>query len=465
MRAERDALNPTTCVGWYWYWYCHGHGHGHGHARGAGWRCESLDYDMFESRVNQDFAIDQLREKRTFGAIKWVFTLLIGAFTAMTAIFIDYGVKLLEEQRLGEVHRTYASGARGAAAATYVAISAAMVLVAATLVGVVEPVAGGSGIPEIKTMLNGIKVPRAVRAKTLICKAVGVLFSVAGGLPCGKEGPMIHSGAIVGAAVSQGKSAIFGFDLSFSRFVGFRSEKEKRETRRARRAKIGQDLFATQADKPFVFPPKWTFVFRAFSTIDGISKGLTRTYDLSRISQPFLKELANLRDGSTTTTALRTAGKRLGLRPKDLGQVVTQPRRVAEIVERVRRIEDGDVKLRVRTVEVERMLDRLEERQTMIGAALGAALLYQLALRAAGALNRYAMGAGAVKLLWESWRARERMRKMVEQQLRFANEGSQKYDEEDLYTGKQDVGDDLDGSGEACVAGDEPMDIACADDD
>ena len=26
------------------------------------------------------------------------------------------------------------------------------------------------------------------------------LFSVAGGLPCGKEGPMIHSGAIVGAA-------------------------------------------------------------------------------------------------------------------------------------------------------------------------------------------------------------------------------------------------------------------------
>ena len=145
--------------------------------------------------------------------------------------------------------------------------------------------------------------------------------------------------------------------------------------------------------------------------------------------------------------------------------MVTQPRRVAEIVERVRRIEDGDVKLRVRTIEVERMLDRLEERQTMIGAERGAALLYQLALRAAGALNRYAMGAGAVKLLWESWRARERMRKMVEQQLRFANQGSQKYDDDDVYTGKQTVDDDLDGSGEACVAGDEPMDIACADDD
>ena len=51
------------------------------------------------------------------------------------------------------------------------------------------------------------------------------------------------------------------------------------------------------------------------------------------------------------------------------------------------------------------------------------------------------------------------------QQLRFANEGSQKYDDDDVYTGKQTVDDDLDGSGEACVAGDEPMDIACADDD
>ena len=174
-----------------------------------------------------------------------------------------------------------------------------------------------------------------------------------------------------------------------------------RRRRRPPSPQIGQDLFATQADKPFVFPPKWTFVFRAFSTIDVISRP-TKTYDLSRISVPFLKELANLRDGSTTTTALRTAGKRLGLRPKDLGRVTR--RRVAEIVERVRRIEDGDVKLRVRIIEAERMLDRLEERQTMIGAALGAALLYQLALRAAGALNRYVM-APAVKLL-ESWRAR-----------------------------------------------------------
>merc|ERR1740136_200514 len=50
-----------------------------------------------------------------------------------------------------------------------------------------EPVAGGSGIPEIKCFLNGIDLPRVVRLKTLVCKVVGVTFSVAAGLPVGKE--------------------------------------------------------------------------------------------------------------------------------------------------------------------------------------------------------------------------------------------------------------------------------------
>ena len=44
-----------------------------------------------------------------------------------------------------------------------------------------QPVAAGSGIPEIKCYLNGVKIPRVVRLQSFIAKAVGVLFSVAGG--------------------------------------------------------------------------------------------------------------------------------------------------------------------------------------------------------------------------------------------------------------------------------------------
>jgi hypothetical protein len=84
----------------------------------------------------------------------------------------------------------------------------------------IEPVAGGSGIPEIKCFLNGIDLPRVVRIKTLICKVVGVTFSVAAGLPVGKEGPMVHSGSVVAAAVSQGKTNLWGIDTSFTRYSG-----------------------------------------------------------------------------------------------------------------------------------------------------------------------------------------------------------------------------------------------------
>ena len=84
----------------------------------------------------------------------------------------------------------------------------------------IEPVAGGSGIPEIKCFLNGIDLPRVVRIKTLICKVVGVSFSVSAGLPVGKEGPMVHSGSVVAAAVSQGKTNLWGIDTSFTRYSG-----------------------------------------------------------------------------------------------------------------------------------------------------------------------------------------------------------------------------------------------------
>ena len=86
---------------------------------------------------------------------------------------------------------------------------------------------------------------------------------------------------------------------------------EKKASRRARRAKIGQDLFATQAERPFLFPPKFTFVFRAFTTIDGIGKALDARYDLARISQPYLKELADLKDGSAFKTAAKELAEQL----------------------------------------------------------------------------------------------------------------------------------------------------------
>ena len=116
----------------------------------------------------------------------------------------------------------------GSAFVTFLAYQTLFALLASIFV-IIEPVSAGSGIPEIKCYLNGIDLPRVVRVRTLICKVVGVTFSVAAGLPVGKEGPMVHSGAVVSAGISQGKTNFWGVDTSFSKFSDFRNEREKRD--------------------------------------------------------------------------------------------------------------------------------------------------------------------------------------------------------------------------------------------
>lgn len=109
----------------------------------------------------------------------------------------------------------------------YVLTNILPVIVGSILVTYVEPVAAGSGIPLVKCYLNGIKVPKVVRLKTLIVKAVGVITSVIGGLAGGKEGPMVHCGAVIAAGISQGKSSSINKDFGIFRY--FRDDHEKRD--------------------------------------------------------------------------------------------------------------------------------------------------------------------------------------------------------------------------------------------
>lgn len=97
----------------------------------------------------------------------------------------------------------------------------------ATLCCVVAPEAVGSGIPQIKSYLNGVNIPRLMRFKTLIGKVMGVIFSVCGGLAVGKEGPMIHSGAVVAAGLSQGKATSLPITTKYNK--AYRTDKEKRD--------------------------------------------------------------------------------------------------------------------------------------------------------------------------------------------------------------------------------------------
>lgn len=49
----------------------------------------------------------------------------------------------------------------------------------------VEPLAAGSGIPEVKTYLNGVHIRGLLTLRTLVAKLSGICFSISAGLIAG----------------------------------------------------------------------------------------------------------------------------------------------------------------------------------------------------------------------------------------------------------------------------------------
>nr|XP_045599968.1 H(+)/Cl(-) exchange transporter 7-like [Procambarus clarkii] len=192
---------------------------------------ESMDY---ETCVNSTW----LDEERTNGysyvmkknIARWLVVLMIAALTALVACAMEISIETLSNLKFSWLKEYLDYDKNSSLVIPFllcVTLSVGPTLVAAFLGSYVEPLSAGSGIPQVKCYLNGVNVPRIVRLKTLLCKVLGLIMSVLGGLAIGKEGPIIHFGAIIAAGVSQGKTSSFNYD--FGIFEYFREDHEKRD--------------------------------------------------------------------------------------------------------------------------------------------------------------------------------------------------------------------------------------------
>ena len=58
---------------------------------------------------------------------------------------------------------------------------------------------------------------------------------------------------------------------------------------------IGEDLFTLAVDQPFRFPAAFTFVLRAFTTLEGIGRSLDPNFQFSEVAKPYATELLQLK--------------------------------------------------------------------------------------------------------------------------------------------------------------------------
>ena len=202
---------------------------------------ESHQYEPDESEVWRHHQMQRHFEDRwrfwTFDkqrvTIRWWMTMLTGITCGLVALFVTYFTKLftgfkfqvfhdlIEKEKINE----YSFGT----SFLVLWIFNTMFAIIAWSFCYAESLASGSGIPEIKCFLNGLNIPRLVDFKTLLTKVFGIIFSCSAGLPLGKEGPMVHAGAVLAGSISQSKNTWFGLPGTFSRYQDFRNDKEKRD--------------------------------------------------------------------------------------------------------------------------------------------------------------------------------------------------------------------------------------------
>jgi len=120
-------------------------------------------------------------------------------------------------------------------------------------------------------------------------------------------------------------------------------------------AQISEDLYEISYNQPFRFPATFTFVMRAFSTLEGVGKGLDPEFNFMEVARPFATEL--MTNGNASNKENGSILGELGRQAAQVGgTALSLPRRIEHTLDQLER---GDVRVRTRSIETERVLRRL----------------------------------------------------------------------------------------------------------
>ncbi|MBS9390287.1 MAG: AarF/ABC1/UbiB kinase family protein [Dolichospermum sp. WA123] len=114
------------------------------------------------------------------------------------------------------------------------------------------------------------------------------------------------------------------------------------------------ELYEMFEQQPFRLPAQMTFILKAITTLDGIARTLEPQYNPTVLSQAFIKSLAVTKSKGSTIA-------QLSHQARDFIQYqLTKPNKTEVLVKKLEeRIERGELQLRVKNVESDRILGRI----------------------------------------------------------------------------------------------------------
>lgn len=156
---------------------------------------------------------------------------------------------------------------------------------------------------------------------------------------------------------------------------------------------ISDDIYEIAYDQPFRFPATFTFVMRAFSTLEGVGKGLDPDFNFMTVAKPYALEIMS--DATPNAAGLLNEFSRQALAVGN--SALGLPRRLDDTLDK---LEQGDLRVRVRASESDRLLRRLLlTQQSQTWAILTSALWVGSAIVSLSALPLLAIAPFGVGLI------------------------------------------------------------------
>ncbi|CAB9523843.1 OF BC1 COMPLEX KINASE 8, chloroplastic [Seminavis robusta] len=184
---------------------------------------------------------------------------------------------------------------------------------------------------------------------------------------------------------------------------------------------LGTDLQTLTENDVFRFPSTFTFIFRAFASVEGIGKGLDPEYDIGKLAQPFIEKFTDAQKNYSSKAEKKfdIFTRATGLNKDDINTAITSPKKIAYIEDTLRSMSSGDLKIRVRSLENEKALERM----TMTQSRTENLLLATMFLNAAGLATRTVLTgagyAGAAFFLLQAVMANAKVKKFDKTQAKY----------------------------------------------
>lgn len=187
---------------------------------------------------------------------------------------------------------------------------------------------------------------------------------------------------------------------------------------------LGSDLQTLTENNSFRFPSTFTFIFRAFASVDGIAKELDPEFDIGKLAQPFVENFTETQKGYNSQAEKNFAifRKATGLNVDDIETAVTQPRKIQYISDTLREMESGKLKIRVRSLENEKALERMNLRQSVMENVVFASLFFNIANLSSRALVTYPSVAGGAFFLFQTLMASTKIKKFDKTQAKYVSQ-------------------------------------------